>query len=399
MANFNDGVQWSFKNLKFTIVGTIVNITGDIIPAPENQAFFDNLDDQEKKHTLWVSPWRFDVDNNQQLRTSVKLYDKDIISAPKVGDPIDFESYSFKDHALLDLPSATTTTEDDVLYTFDFRLPKNQIYNGFRTEIQMYNSLTSEFFTLEAFFTGFNNVPFINGVYELNNSIPRNFNLPPTTDRKEITLKRLNVLDTVTDYGLRLEYGFLNLWRYWELLNNVNTDFFDLNEPNNGYNKNWQRYSSEAGWTIRMANYMIKDDTEDFYFSNFSIRDYEDEDVTTVCTYTDLNTGQNPNVLLSDTIIEVKAVLTWNSGVFDASQLWGEATIEDFEGGNRWVLSSYLNQGNIGNNPLKPSDGLLKLDLDIVGNVATFTYNIDTSILLSEKVSISHRNTLIKWRF
>ena len=72
-------------------------------------------------------------------------------------------------------------------------------------------------------------------------------------------------------------------------------------------------------------------------------------------------------------------------------ELWAESTIEDFESGNRWVLSSYLDQGNVNLNPLKPLDGLSKLQVVIVGNVATLSYIIDTNILTSTSVSISHR--------
>ena len=94
---------------------------------------------------------------------------------------------------------------------------------------------------------------------------------------------------------------------------------------------------------------------------------------------------------MANTQIQVDAQMTWNTGVFDGTQLWAESTIEDFESGNRWVLSSYLDQGNVNLNPLKPLDGLTKLQVVIVGNVATLSYIIDTNILTSTSISISNR--------
>ena len=164
-----------------------------------------------------------------------------------------------------------------------------------------------------------------------------------------------------------------------------------MNEPNNGLNKNWRYYALDPDWSPQFTILVEKDDISDFFSRPFNIRRYEDEDCTTVCTFTNLEDGSNPEVLVANTQIQVDAVITWNTGVFEASQLWAESTIEDFESGNRWVLSSYLDQGNVNLNPLKPLDGLSKLQVVIVGNVATLSYIIDTNILTSTSVSISHR--------
>ncbi len=390
-GNTKNGAGWAFENLQFTITGTLLTVKGDIIPDPGNVAFFDALDEGAKRHTLWISPWRIDYANSEQFRTSVKVYDTDVICAPAVGDPINAQSEAFFDHGGNDLSTATTTTEDDVLYNLFFNLNIGDVYTGLKAKIQMYNTATEEFFTLEEFLIGFNSVPFIAGVYEANESINRNFNLPPTTDRNEILLNRYPANDVPGEYGLKLDYGYLNLWRYWEAQSNADDEFFDLAQPNNGKNKNWQRFGSFANWTPRIAIFMVKDNVEDYHYANYTIRDYDDEDVTTTCTFVDLSDLTTPTSLIANTLIEVTTTMVWNTGTFDPVNNWFESTIEDYEAGNRFVLSSILAQGGVSSNPLKPITGQTMLDVSIAGNIATLKYVIDTNIVDASKVSLTHR--------
>lgn len=385
------GAGWAFTNVQFSLVGTQLTFEADILPDAPNEAFFNALDDGAKRCTLWISHNRTDLPATDRDRTSLKLYDTDVICAPAVGDPINVQNQAFYDHGGNDLSTATTTTEDDVLYNLFFNLNIGEEYSGIKTKIQMYNSLTEEFFTLEEFFIGFGSVPFISGIYEANESINRNFNLPPATDRNQILLNRYPANDAPGEYGLKLDYGFLNLWKYWEIQSNADDEFFDLAQPNNGLNKNWQRFGSFANWSPRMAIFVVKDDVEDYHYQNYTIRDYDDEDVTTTCTFVDLSDLTNPTSLIANTLIEVTTVMTWNAGTFDALNNWFEATIEDFEAGNRFVLSSVLAQGGVSANPLKPITGQTMLDVSIVGNVATLKYIIDTNIIDASKVSITHR--------
>ena len=86
----------------------------------------------------------------------------------------------------------------------------------------------------------------------------------------------------------------------------------------------------------------------------------------------------------------VEYVLTWSTANY--SDEWAEVTIEDYEAGNRWVISSVLPQGNINANPLKPISGNTLLDLVISpANVATVKCLIDTSLINVNNVSLSVR--------
>ena len=103
-----------------------------------------------------------------------------------------------------------------------------------------------------------------------------------------------------------------------------------------------------------------------------------------------LTTGATPTNLVAIEIIEVTAVLTWTG--FAYLNEWAEATIEDFEAGNRWVISSVEPQGNVAANPLKPLPTEAGLQVVISPpNVATLKFYVDTNIITSNKVSLTYR--------
>ena len=90
--------------------------------------------------------------------------------------------------------------------------------------------------------------------------------------------------------------------------------------------------------------------------------------------------------------MEVEAVLTWNAGLYEPiPDTWACATVEDFEGGNRWLISSVLPHGGVSSNPLEPIPGAVGLDLQVVGNVATLKFRIDCNKINVDKVSLTYR--------
>lgn len=383
----NPNFRWSFQNLQFTISGNTLTVTGDIFPTVDN-TYFDTLSIGEKKHTLWIDIFDPTKPVNTRLSTSLKLYDEDVICSPELGSEISVTELMF-DHDNNQI--GTTTTEDDVLIQTTFSINKDEVYQDLKVGFQMYNTVTEESFNLEQFTFNFDNVPFIGGIYQINENIPRNFNLPPTTDRNTLEVKRFGAIDTPTTYGILVDYGWLNDWRYWLSKSNVNTDFFDLNEPHNGSNKDWQKYTQLANWVFRYEILVKKDDISDFHYTEIPIRPYEDEDVTTTLTFVDLINNTVPLTPIANTEIEVTVLKVWNTNTFDPATIWAEVTIEDFEGGNRWVLSSVLAQGNISNNPLKSVIVSDKLDVQIFNNEATLKYKIDTNIIDATNISLSSR--------
>jgi hypothetical protein len=387
-----NNAMWSFQNLQFTISGTTLTIVGDIIPNGSNTTHFSALSEGEKKTTFWVSHTRIDKTPSQRKKASVLLYDEDVICSPILGVAFVPESYMFTDAGNIDITDVTTvtTTEDSVLYGLTFKLQNDVVYEGLRTNISAYNSTTGEEFILEEVYVDFGSQPLINGIHQIEETINRGFLLPPDSDKNVISLKRFTSIDDISSYGLQLKHAFLVRWQYWIEQSDVSNDFFSLTEQFNGLNNNWFTFSNNADWQLRMSTYLKKDGINDFYNSNFNIRDYNDEDVTVSTIYTNLADGSNPTVLIANSLIEIEITATWNTGVF-GSNIWAEMTIESKEGERIGIISSLLEQGSVSSNVLKPIDTNTKLDFNVVSNVATLKAVIDTGLINATVCTITHR--------
>ena len=393
------GANWDISNVKITIAGNNLEIEGRVTPNASAANYFSTIPDGGRRTTLWLSLateiatlatiQKPGVDG----RVSLKLFDADNIDAPTVGVQIpNVVSEELLDHGLnliTDNTVSNTTTQDDVLFKSEFKLPTNVAYGGMRTRISVFNSITLEEFVLENQFISFGNTTTQNGILQVNETISRNFNLPPTSDRNHISIVRKPSLDAIGFAGYQLEYGFLNDWRYWLSLSGVNSDFYDASENHNGFNKNWQRFFS-GDWALRVSYFTDLDGVEDFNHYAFKIRPYEDDiNVTESTSFTVLSDGTTPTALVDNELIEIEVVFTWNQPFADE---WVEFTVEDFEAGNRWVISSEHDQGNILANPLKPISGSTKIDVSGTGtNVLTCKALIDTSIISAENACLSYR--------
>lgn len=392
------GAGFSLTNLEFFISGATTRVKGKIIPNAAAVTYFSAFPDGTRRESIWISLGNYLTDGGVfSERVSLLIYDTDLIDAPILGVQIpDMIGTVMFDHDNKDSAGtninfeSTITTEDDVRYDASFKLIDNIDYEGIRLKVSAFNSITEDEFTLEEVLFSFTGVVNIAGQFQPNITIPRNFNLPPTSDRNEVTLKRLPSADVAGKYGLQLCYGFLSRWEYWLEQANANSDFFDITQPHDGKNKNWQRITTVTDWDIRFSLFTVVDGVEDFDYHNIDIRPYEDENVTPVVTYTRVSDGTNPTSLVDDEIMEIEAVLTWNAGIYELDA-WAAATIEDYEGGNRWLISSVLPHGGVVANPLEPIPGAVGLDLQLAGNVATLTFRINTNKVNVNEVSITYR--------
>jgi hypothetical protein len=393
------GANWDISDVKITIVGNNLEIDGKITPNGGASNYFSAIPDGGRKTTIWLSistapAFLGTVQTPNTInRVSLKLFNSDNIDAPIVGVQIpNIISEELYDHGLnliTDNSIDNTTTEDDVLYKSEFLLPTNIDFAGMRTRISAFNPVTLEDFVLENRYISFGNSITQAGVIQVNETFSRNFNLPPTSDRNHISINRKASLDASGFAGYELEYGFLNDWRYWLLQNNVNSFFYDPTEDHNGLNKNWQRFYS-GDWLLRVSYFTDLNGVEDFNHYTYKIRPYEDDvNVTQSTALTVLSNGTNPTALVDNEIIEIECIFTWNQNFADE---WVEFTVEDEEGGNRWLISSVEDQGNVAANPLKPISGNTKIDVSGTGtNVLTCKALIDTNIIAADSACLSYR--------
>lgn len=385
------GAYYAITNVQFEIVGSTVEFRFRITFNAAAKLMFENLPDSARRMRVWVSLSDPTLAVDLSNKVSLIVYDEDVIDAPTIGVDYPYSvDDAILDHALNET-LGDTTTEDDVLYRANFLLEDGEIYDGIRSRIYAKNSVTDEEFTLEDIFFNFASVPFIVGKYEVDLTTPRTFNLPPSTDRKIISITRNDTLDGGGFYGVQLNYGYLNRWEYWKPQNNVSDDFFDVSEQHNGLNKNWQRFQT-AEWELFIAYYVRQNDVDDYHIVPISIRDYDDDpNVLTNVTFT-REDGSTPTSLVADEVIKISAEFTLTSSIYVLPTVWVEFTVEDFEGDNRWVGSSILDFGNVAQNPLKPLAGQTKITANLTAaNVLLAECLIDTSLVNVNSLSLSYR--------
>lgn len=385
------GVQIDLTNLQFYHSGGTLTVSGTTQPNSTAYNFFSNLPDGERNMVIWVRISNHSTSGSLSDEVNLLCFNDDNYDAPTIGVQYPYiVDETLFDHAGMDItPIVTpnTTTEDDVLYISNIMLNRNEQLDGIRLSISMRNDVTDESFSLENSLFSFVGVPYIGGVYQLNLSQPRNFNLPLTTDRNAININLNPALDDLTQYGVQIQYGFLNDWRYWKQLLNANDAFFNMTEPNNGLNRDWQHYLN-GDWYASIDTYVIKNGVEDFNHFEFKIRNYEDDPQVTATSLLTDSLGNNPTNLLANEIHELKVGFDWANAFTDE---WVEFTIEDFEGGNRWVASSVLDLEQTGANPFKPLAGETKIKLTNLGTILTAECLIDTNVVNAQKVSLSYR--------
>jgi hypothetical protein len=388
------GAAWDLTNIQFEHFGiNQIKITGTVIPNGNANTLFSSVPNGGRKSTLWISIADPSTLITGTDRVSLLLWDEDNYDAPTLGvqipNIVDQFLYDHDGNDITSNQNPNTTTEDDVKYEMNLLLPNNVNYDGVRFKIEMFNNLTGDKFDLENRYLSFGNVVTQGGVMQLNEIENRNFNLPPTTDRNFWSVVLKPSLDTSTHYGVTIGYGFLNDWRYWESLQNVNVDFYSLVVANNGENNNWQHFDIN-NWFPRVSIFTDLAGIEDFNYLEYNIRPYEDDiDVTASTVLTVLSTGAVVTALIPNEIIEVETTFVWTNNFTDE---WVEFTIEDKEGGNRWVISSVLDQGGVAANPLEPITGFTKINVTGTGsNTLVATGQIDTSIITANDVSLSFR--------
>jgi len=387
----SDGVGYNLTDLKFSHAAGVLTVSGKVVPNVANIAFFDDLADGERNIIMWVQVSNHALTGVLNDEVNVLIYNNDCFDAPAVGvqypNIVKERLFDIADQNITSSAFPNTTTEDNLLYITDIQLPTNTIYEGIRCAISAKNNITGESFELESNFFDFGNVPYVSGKYQLNETINRPFNISPLSNRNKITLELNALNDAVGLYGVKLSYAFMNDWRYWVSDSSVDNDFFDLAQPNNGLNKNWQRFQN-GEWDLNIDFYVRKDGIEDFNHLPYINRPYEDDPSVTA---TETFTGSNATVatnLLSNDLQTLAVTFAWNQ-LFDAE--WVEITIEDYESGNRWIRNSLEDIGNIAGCPIKPIIGQTKVSLVNGGMTLTASVLIDTNLLNAQNVSLTYR--------
>jgi len=240
-----------------------------------------------------------------------------------------FIEHPYTDFDTENSPKLDARVEDEVAAPSYFYIDKNgrETDNIVITSITMKVKASNDVdeFTLDTYTLSTSGLPVINGNQYIDTNIPRVFHIQEDI-RKQIKIKRRVDLDNAGRYYYQVIFPFVVRWEYWLALQNVNGDFFDTNEGQNGFNNEWVRYAN--GTTGDWKTYyelevnVTKNGTPLRYSASnvFSIEDYNPLDGDYIKTFDSTFSTELYNAVSDRYYIQngldtgLEAVFTMDSG-------------------------------------------------------------------------------------
>ena len=347
-ASRPDSAEILISELEIAQFTTYAIITGKFVPNGGFTSILNSKDSTNRRFKFWVRCENPTLTGNEIRPMWLQAYDDELvkISVP-LGEYKDL-NIRLRSHDN-DYPN-TFFIEDDMASDFTIQLPKNDnSFKDIKVSVIVRNTVTNEYFKLEEFTYNIGNLPtLIDGTKPIDFTINRGFNLSPTNDKKTVIFERYPILDTVSLYGVVVNYSFLNRWEYW--LEQLGTDISFYSNST----KKWVDYIT-GDWTLNVACELHKEDEFYFNFKKVNTKDYDDWSGVTNVSF-ELEDGTAVNNPIIDGITKVKFTFS-NTSNFDDSAKWGRVTVRSFEQGNDWDLSTVFPWGNVNANPLRPLSG------------------------------------------
>ncbi len=374
------GASWNFVLAPPTISGTQRTYPFVFIPDVDFQSFFDAREEGDRRFVIWFRAGNtnhvlFDGQLTKEMPPAGPLPNVDTFTMIKHND--NTEDANGIDPIFS--PNRFNYTEDDLAFITKMIWDKGHVYTALRVKmIARHVSNGSEFVLQQTSFDLTGVQISSDGRQLLNLSVGQQNNLPTTSSKKNAKLELYPSLDTVSQYGVKLYYPYLNDWRYWEPLSGVDADFYP------DQNKNWYPYSNDPNWNVYVKVELDDDQGE-----------YNDEYLTLLITYNGGNTtasieyyrpdGTQVLALVDGEVMTIKikhSTLT----VLNPTSIWAIASVEPFESGPVWYTSSVIAQDGNQLNPLGP------LSISVSGTITTLEFTLDTNkINGTNGVSISSR--------
>lgn len=239
-------------------------------------------------------------------------------------------------------------------------------------------------FVLETYSQAVPATPIVNGGQFFNISQAKSFKIPSGQIRSNCILSRRTDLDSGALKTYLLQYPFAFRWEDWVALANVNSDFYDAAELNDGFNHDWWRYNDPAAWQIKWRVTTTINDSGTIYTRqaefNLDSRDYDSNpdfgvnDVKTFETvppFAQLISGSDEFVLgYQDVKVEVDWEYT-GATVPDLADAWAVVMMEVYQQGGRYGITQLSTEYDTdGNSFLK---GLTTLPLRVTLTKPTST--------------------------
>lgn len=351
-------------------VGTVTTWDWEFTP---NAAFITFMDGQSIGDRLFYIWAKYGTMN-------LLLFADQLSEQPPAPGVLDMVIHRFADHSQnIVLPDVNKfgfegNVEDDIAFLGGFMVPINADMRYVKAEIWSVNSVTNEEFLLNSSFFDFTSVPKVGGYYPINQSQTVITTLPTPSKKREARLARYNSIDTITHYGLSINFPFYYSWEYWINQPNAAAAFFP-----NDQTRDWVPYGTLTNWDLQLRITADINSLDHIYSENIVIKDYNsDPNINQTMTLQVVSTAQNVNVIVEGELHYVVAThLT--TGVWDQSTVWGMITVEPTEGAPRWICSTVVPFDNNQANPLTPITGAFATLTFSAPNLAVITCYFDPS--------------------
>lgn len=162
-----------------------------------------------------------------------------------------FVAHPYTDAEIYGTTKLSIKVEDEVCAFSRFWVDKNGresdtiVITSVTAKMYANNPTTGDEFTLDSYSLNMSNMPIYGGNQYVNEVTPRNFHIQESI-RKDIKVVRRTDLDNAGKYYYDVQFPFMVRWEDWIAKNNVNGDFFNTSELNNGLNNEWFRFANGA---------------------------------------------------------------------------------------------------------------------------------------------------------
>lgn len=244
------------------------------------------------------------------------------------------------------------------------------------------------------------NAPIVSNIEYVNLSLPVPYKAPVSELLPYFTAKRDMTAEAPPVSFYDIYFPFINRWEYWVQNLGANPSLFDVNEPNNGLNEQWDRNISLYVRTSVILN--INGINQEYEFNNpFALFDYDsnsnwdNEKIETFdLSSNQLISGPNEYILGFDKTV-VKCEFEW-VGVGAAPDIANVAMIlrlEPYENGGQFVSTRISSERPKGSESQWLSTDLSdKVVMSKVGNIFKGEAIIDNTLLQNfNKFAITSR--------
>ena len=363
-TNPDTGARLATQNVYFQVNAPAdeVYLDFDVIPNAAATTYFADREDGDREVIIYAS-----IGNSFQIsqpleddRVTVLAYRGQLEKQPIIAGPYDkvdftgFYQHPNVDGDILNPDEVDTFKEDDVMYRVDFRLEKGANVQSLTAQIDK-NGINP----LERFIINTEGLPVLNdGTIHIDYQNFRNYKVPQDIQsRRKVVLKRNPSLDTLTDAGYTLEYGFLSRWEYWIANQNVPLTYFNPALPNNGLNNDWILFEP-----LNVRLLIEIDGLSYFVEGDLTINDYDSSaDVTSIHELFLLDGVTPVGALLAGEELILRATHT-KTTPWDPTSVWGWIKAENRES-NAYARISSVWDWNTIDKPFRPLTGETKCKL------------------------------------